>query len=114
MQVHTELGFIDIRKLVRGTLVLLKTVDEVYEIEVGTPKRSVVLVASDGRFFSREKRVVSGSVCPDTGVFLPYIIGKGLCVRLQKPYHELVLTGPVVAAKVTGPDKTYTYELWNN
>ena len=106
---HTN-GFINVRKLSNGTRVLIKTSDEVYELEVGTAKFGVVLVASEERFEQRDKVVVTGSLDPETFVFVPEIIGEGLKIVLRSRQGRVIRTGPVVYAKVIG--KTYEYALW--
>ena len=35
---HCANGHIDVRKMLEGTRIIIKTVDEVYELEVGTAK----------------------------------------------------------------------------
>lgn len=114
LEEHERLGCINVRKLTAGTRIVLKTADEIYELEVGTPEFGVVLVASDGRFTRRDKRVVAGSVCPDNGIFIPEIIGQGLKVILRRPYYDTVYTGPVYAARVSGKDAEYSFDMWED
>lgn len=107
---HHVNGFINIRKLIEGTRILIKTPDEIYEFEVGTAKFGVVLVASNNRFEQRDKAVVIGSLDPETSIFVPKIIGEGLKIILRPREGKIVRTGPVTYAKVVG--ENYEYELW--
>jgi len=111
---HRAQGVIDVRKLLAGTRIAIKTPTENYELEVGTPERGVVLIASDKRFTKRDKVVVSGSYDPDTHIFLPRIIGYKLKIVLRRPYKLVVRTGPVVTAKVIGRGDSYEYRLWED
>ncbi len=108
---HIANGFINIRKMPAGQRVLIKTRDEVYEFEVGTPELGVVLLASDIRFENRDKAVLTGSLDPETSIFLKDIIGEGLKVVLRLG-NRAIYTGPVVYAKVIGSD--YEYILWED
>ena len=110
---HRENGVIEVRKLPAGTRIELETVSEVYELEVGTPKLGVVLIASERGFRNRDKAVVTGSIDADTGLFLPKIIGQGLRVVLKRPYAPVVRTAPVLFAAIRGKDDSYVYEMWN-
>lgn len=107
---HSANGCINVRKLSDGTRILIKTSDEVYELEVGTAKFGVVLLASNDRFENRDKAIVTGSLDPETKVFVPEIIGEGLRIILRSRKGQVIRTQPVISAKVVG--KTYTYELW--
>ena len=110
---HRENGVIEVRKLPAGTRIALETLSEVYELEVGTPRLGVVLIASERKFRSRDKAVVTGSLDVDTGLFLPKIIGQGLKVVLKRPYARVVRTDPVLAATIRGKDDSYVYEMWD-
>ena len=114
IEYHERNGVIDVRKLPVGTRVELHTPDEHYELEVGTPKFGVVLVASDGRFNHRDKVVVPGSIDPDTFIFLPNIIGEGLKVMLRPQNQPIVRTGPVISARILGKHDSYVYEMWRD
>lgn len=109
---HHANGFINVRKLINGTRILIKTPDEVYEFEVSTAKLGVVLVASNDRFEHRDKAVVTGSIDPETHILVPEIIGEGLKIVLRLRHNDVIRTGPVVYAKVVG--ETYEYELWRD
>jgi hypothetical protein len=113
LRFHRENGTVEVRKLPAGTRITLETATEVYELEVGTPKLGVVLIASDRRFPGRDKAVVSGSFDSNAAIFLPEIIGQGLSTVLKRPYARVVRTGPVLAATIRGKDDSYTYEMWN-
>jgi len=106
-------GFIDVRKLPLRTRIVIKTSDEVYELEVGTPKFGVVLVGSNGRFENRIKAVVTGSIDPDTNLFIPKIIGRGLKIVLRCQRGPIIRTTPVLGARVIGPDNSFEYEMWS-
>ena len=110
---HRENGVIEVRKLPAGTRIALVTASEVYELEVGTPKLGVVLIASERKFRARDKAVVTGSFDVDTGLFLPKIIGQGLKVVLKRPYAYVVRTDPVLSATIRGKNDSYVYEMWN-
>lgn len=109
---HRANGCIRVKKLIEGTRIVIKTSKEVYELEVGTAKFSVVLIASNGRFEQRDKAVVTGSIDPETNIFVPEIIGEGLKIVLRPRGGKVVRTPPVIYAKVVG--KTYEYELWKD
>jgi hypothetical protein len=109
---HQANGCLNVRKLPRKTRLVIETSDEIYELEVGTPDKGVVLVASDGFFWSRRKAVVLGSIDPKTGIFLPEIMGYGLKIMLRRPYKGITRTGPIIAAKVIGPRDSYEYKMW--
>ena len=109
---HRENGVIEVRKLSVGTRIALDTISEHYEIEVGTPKNGVVLLASDRRFDGREKAILTGSIDTDTGIFLPRIIGEGLKVVFRRPEATVVRTDPVLAACIRGKGDSYTYLMW--
>lgn len=111
---HRENGVVEVRKLSAGTRITLETVSEVYELEVGTPKLGVVLIASELGFRNRDKAVVTGSIDTDTGLFLPEIIGQGLRVVLKRPYARVVRTDPVLFAVIRGKDDSYVYEMWKD
>ncbi len=112
--VHSENGCVEVRKLPAGTRIALETTSEVYELEVGTPKLGVVLIASERGFRNRDKAVVTGSIDTDTGLFLPKIIGQGLRVVLKRPYARVVRTAPVLFATIRGKDDSYIYEMWED
>lgn len=107
---HYANGFINIKRLLNGVRIVVKTLDEVYELEVGTAERAVVLLASNIRFECRDKAVVLGSLDPETHIFLPQIIGQGLRIVLRPRKGKVISTGPVISARIVG--STYTYELW--
>ncbi len=111
---HRENGIIEVRKLLAGTRITLETVSEVYELEVGTPKRGVVLIASELGFRNRDKAIVTGSIDTDTGLFLPKIIGQGLRIVLKRPYARVVRTDPVLFATIRGKNDSYVYEMWED
>jgi hypothetical protein len=110
---HRKNGCVEISKLPIGTRIILKTCEEVYELEVGTPERSVVLVASNKKYRHREKVVVTGSSDPVTKVFLPGVIGEGLeaTFRHQRP-SAIYKTKPVIHARILGRDDSFEYALW--
>jgi len=114
LRYHRENGVIDVRKLPIGTRIALDTVSEHYELEVGTPERGVVLIASDRRFDGRDKAIVTGSADVETGIFLPRIIGQGLKVVLRRANSPAVRTDPVLAACVRGRNDEYTYLMWED
>ncbi len=108
---------LDIRELERGTHILVETPGEVYELTVGTPERCVVLMASDRRFERRDKYVLLGSVCHDTGDLFPHSIVEGLCLRFRPRRRlgfgtQIVVTGPAERVTVTVDD--VVNELWSN
>lgn len=107
---HNENGCINVRKLIEGTRLLIRTLDEVYELEVGTAKFGVVLLASNDRFEDRDKAVVTGSLDPETKVFVPEIIGEGLRIIFRSRKGQVIRTQPVLSARIVGA--TYVYELW--
>jgi len=107
---HHENGCIDVKKLTEGTRIVIKTSDEVYELEVGTAKFAVVLVASNNRFEHRDKAVVTGSLDPRTRVFIPAIIGEGLMIVLRSRKGRIIRTKPVTYAKIVG--ENYEYIMW--
>lgn len=109
---HRSNGCIDVRRLANKTRILIKTSDEVYEFEVGTAERGVVLVASNIRFLHRDKAVVTGSLDPETNILIPEIIGEGLKIVLRPRRGRVVRTEPVLYAKVSG--MKYVYEMWGD
>jgi hypothetical protein len=109
---HRANGCINIRKLANKSRILIKTSDEVYEFEVGTAKRGVVLIASNVRFQHRDKVVVTGSIDPETNIFMSVIIGEGLKIILRSRRGHIIRTEPVNYAKVTGVN--YEFELWGD
>jgi hypothetical protein len=112
LEYHTANGFINVRKLLEGVKILIKTLDEVYEFEVATPAFGVVLMASDRRFERRDKATLSGSLDIETNIFLREIIGEGLKILLRLPQGRIIHTNPVVSAKVKGIN--YEYVLWES
>lgn len=109
---HCANGHIDVRELLEGTRIVITTVDEVYELEVGTAKFAVVLMASNGRFEQRTKAVVTGSLDPKTNIFVPAIIGEGLKIVLRPQKGKIIHTQPVLAVKIVG--ENYEYVLWRS
>lgn len=109
---HRANGCINIRRLANKSRILIKTSDEVYELEVGTAEKGVVLVASNVRFQHRDKAVVTGSLDPETNVFVPVIIGEGLKIVLRPQRGRVIITEPVNYAKVTGVN--YEFEMWGD
>jgi len=109
---HRANGHVNVREMLEGTRIVIKTVDEVYELEVGTAKFGVVLIASNGRFEQRIKAVVEGSLDPETSIFVPEIIGEGLKIMLRSQKGGTIHTQPVTGAKIVGIG--YNYELWRN
>ncbi len=109
---HTANEFINVRKLAKGTRILIKTLNEVYEFEVATPSTGVVLMASDQRFEHRDKAVLAGSLDPKTNIFLREIIGEGLRILLRLPRGRVTRTQPVLYANVKGSN--YEYVLWES
>lgn len=110
---HHENGCINVRRLAQRTRIVIETSDEVFELEVGTPERGVVLIAGNRRYFWRAKAVVLGSLDPQTGIFLPEIIGYGLKLMLRRRYKGMIKTAPVIAARILGPGDSYEYRLWD-
>lgn len=108
---HTN-GFVNVRQLAAKTLIVIKSLEEVYELEVGTPEFGVVLIASNGRFERREKVIVTGCMEPVTRIFIPEIIGQDMRVVLRPRKGSVVCTQPIVYARVKG--ETYDYEMWRN
>jgi hypothetical protein len=109
---HRENQCINIRKLKVRTRVLLRTDSVTYELEVGTPERAVVLLASDSDVWnSRRKMSLLGSIDPTSGVLLDDIICQDLKLSLKPQRGRLVRIGPIRSAKITGED--YVYELWS-
>jgi len=109
---HRNNQCINVRKLKAGTRILLRTDTVTYELEVGTPERAVVLVASDGDVWnSRRKMSLLGSIDTESGVLLDDIICQDLKLSLKPRRGRLVRIGPVRSAKITGED--YVYELWS-
>ena len=113
MELHSENGVINVWKLERNTRVTLTTRDEHYELIVGTPSRGVVLIASDVRFERQDKAVIAGSRDPQTRIFLPKVIGQGLCVLMRLRNGRTILTKPVLAASVLGSHNSYRFTLWD-
>ena len=111
---HAANGVIRVRQLPAGTRIELHTSDEHYELEVGTPKRGVVLIASDVRFEGRDKAIVLGSTDPDTRIYLPQIIGEGLQVSFKFPYKPTVRTRPILSARILGKNDSYSYDMWRD
>jgi hypothetical protein len=111
---HEANGYLNVRRLPRRTRLVIETSDEIYELEVGTPDKGVVLVASDGFFRRRRKVVVLGSIDPKTGIFLPEIVGYGLKMMLRRPYKGITRTSPILTAKVIGPRDSYEYKMWDD
>jgi hypothetical protein len=110
---HRENECINIKKLKVRTRVLLRTDTVTYELEVGTPERAVVLVASDGDVWnSRRKMSLLGSIDTDTGVLLDDIICQDLKLSLQPRRGRVVRIGPIRSARIMG--EGYAYELWND
>lgn len=109
---HRANGHINVRELLEGTRIVITTVDEVYELEVGTAKFAVVLMASNGRFEQRIKVMVIGSRDPKTNIFVPVIIGEGLKIVFRPQKGRIIHTQPVVGAKIVG--ENYEYVLWRN
>jgi hypothetical protein len=105
-------GIINVRKLIRQTRVVIKTNEEIYELEVGTPKFGVVLIGSNKRFENRIKAVVTGSIDPITNIFFPKIIGRGLRIILRYQGNPTIRTAPVLEAKIIGPDNSYEFRMW--
>jgi len=114
MEAHLSNGVVEVQKLSMGTRITVTTPDEHYEFEVGTPQFGVVLVGSDGRFDSRDKVVLTGSIDPDTQIFLPGIIGQGLKIVLRRQNKPTVRTGPVLAVRVLGRNDSYAFKLWKD
>jgi len=109
---HIEWGVVKVRDLLQGTCLLIATPDENYELVVGTPSRGVVLIASDGRFIHRDKGVLTGGMDPDTGIFLPEIIGLGLKMVLSGERIGTIRTGPALECVVVGKD--FRYSMWES
>ncbi|KPK50099.1 MAG: hypothetical protein AMS22_12695 [Thiotrichales bacterium SG8_50] len=109
---HRDHGCVNVRKLARKTRVAITMSDDHYELEVGTPERGVVIFASERIFWPRDKAIVLGSMDPETGIFLPEIIGYGLKMVLRKRRRGILRTAPVLGVKLRGPNDSYEYELW--
>ncbi len=104
---------LDIRQLAKGTLVLIETDDEIYELTVGTPKRKVVLLASDKRFQRRAKVVLVESVdADDKVVYYPHVISRGLSLLFRHQRGSLIVIGPVNRAAVRY--NKITHQLWGD
>jgi len=109
---HQEEGCINVRALDPGVRISFDTENEQFELEVGTPKLGVVLLASDKRFFQREKAVVRGSIDLQERVLLPSIIGHGTCVVFHVQDVGVVRTRPILGATVRGKGDSYEYQMW--
>ena len=111
---HESQGVIDVRRLPVGTLVAIDTATENFELLVCNPDRGVVLVASNRLFPKREKAVVVGSLHPETRLQLPRIIGKDLRIILKINRNGKMATPPVLAARVTGRNASFEYDMWSD
>lgn len=108
---HLENTCINIKKLQAGTLVLLRTDRITYELEIGSPKRGVVLLASDGGGWGhRLKMSLLGSIDTNTGLLLDDLICQDLELSLKPRRGRMIRIGPIRSAKITG--ENYVYELW--
>ena len=110
MELHNRQGVIRPHLLRSRTRIAVQTQKWFYEMEVGIPKFSVVLLASED-MPSRDKVVFIGCTEPDTGEMLPGVIGKGLHMMFKRK-EGYFSTPPVVSAKLLGED--YDYDLWQN
>ena len=108
---HRENHCINVRQLQVRTRILLRTAYAVYELEVGTPERAVVLMASDKDIWNhRRKMVVLGSIDTESGLLLDDIICQDLKLSLKPQHSRPIRIGPIISAKITG--ENYVYELW--
>jgi hypothetical protein len=110
---YTQEGCIQVEELHNGTRVLLRTASTIYEIEVGTASRRVVLLASEEDCWqSRDKATVIGSIDPKTKIMLKGMICKDAKLTLRPRDQTCMQIGPILSAKIIGKNNEYSYELW--
>lgn len=111
MNKYSEKEHIDITRLPAGTRIVIDTIDENLELEVGTPSLAVVLVGSNRRFEGRDKVVLVGSMDKET-TYRHTICYRCKLVFMDRTMTHRIFTKPVLRARVVG--KNYEYEMWDD
>lgn len=126
--------YIDLQKLQDGTILLIETVNAVYEIEIqkysGLGKARNAVISGGTSFVHPTNCELLGSfrtdiqdiqvlVEPDLSRYAG-MIKKGLCIEIRylsaprAKKHSIIATAPVVSCMITAPDKSWHYEMWEN
>jgi hypothetical protein len=111
-------GGVDVTQMPVGTTILLETTMAVYEMRVTLPMLAALEIVGTDQIFNagkgvHEVRLLHSAYDMAGKITIPHWIGKGLRMFLQNG-GGVVVTSAVASARVTSPDKTWAYELWEN
>ena len=104
---------IDVWNLPKNTRIALTTAEEHYELHVTNPARGVILVASNKRFQERDKAIFLGCRAPDTEILIQRVVLYKFHAMFRLNNGRVVSTQRVLSARVTGPNNSNTYTLWD-
>lgn len=109
-------GGVDVTQVPVGTTVLLETTMAVYEITVLFPALALLEIQGTDQIFNASQGVHEVTLRHSTydvagDVSIPHWIGKGMRMSL-KSGRGVVMTSAVVSARITAPDNSWSYELW--
>lgn len=111
-------GGVDVTQMPVGTTILLETTMAVYEMTVLLPMLALLEIRGTDQIFHASRGVhdveLLHSAYDAAGkITIPNWIGKGLRMYLQT-IGGTVVTAAVASARVTAPDRSWSYELWEN
>ena len=110
-------GGVDVTQVPVGTVILLETTMAVYEMRVLFPSMALLEITGTDQIFNasngvvHEVQLLHSSYDAKGEVTIPHWIGKGMRMSL-KCGRGLVMTSAVMSARITSPDGTWNYELW--
>ena len=111
-----RLGGVDVTKVPVGTTIIIETTHAIYEIIVLFPSMALLEIIGTDKIFSAQKGSHSVELQHSTydqggNIRIPHWIGKGMRMAF-KTDDGVIMTSAVCSARVTSPDKSWSYELW--
>jgi len=111
---------IQLKKLKKGNRILLETKECVFDIEILSPEKAVIMISGGRRFLKPTEAVIIGvfgrrKVDDLDSLLAEKEIEKNIGIEIQ--YHDKdnitsdFVTSPVVSAKIYG--ETWGFEMWD-
>jgi hypothetical protein len=111
---------IDITKMQRNTVILIETVNAVYEIKVTGPKSCTIEIQGGKRFVRPTKAILNGSF-EDSDAhekelqkgMINWAESMDISYKINKITHS-ISTADVLSARIYAPDGSWNYEVWDD